>query len=152
MTKEYSAEERKVWRASQPQKMIVVKAIITSDKGNILLVKPDYKQTWQFLGGTVENGESLEAAAVRETQEELGLTLSEDSLTIMATIYKKDEEILFVIYKSSELFPEDIDLKIEVDGITGYQFVEPHAVSGLLESYYTDFWDNDYLKSSEPRG
>ncbi len=40
-------------------------------KGNsVLLIKPTYRNTWEFPGGKVENGEAPETAAVRETKEE----------------------------------------------------------------------------------
>ena len=144
MIKEYSAEENKAWRATQPQKMVVVKVIIKSDRGNILLVKPNYKKTWQLPGGGVDNGESPESAVVREVSEELNLAISIDDISLKGTIYKPDEEILFLIYESNELLTEDTQFKVQADEIIDYQFVNPETVPELLSDYYADFWKRQY--------
>jgi len=145
MSKEYTEEENKIWRASQPQKMIVVKVVIKSDQGNILLAKPNYKKTWQLPGGGVENGESPEQAAVREVKEELSLDLSENDLNIKGTIYKSDEEILFVIYESGKLISEDTQFNLQADEITDFKFASIQDVAPLLSSYYLEFWNQKYL-------
>lgn len=52
-------------------------AVIIKD-GHVLLIERRVKEgslSWQFPAGEVEAGESLEAAAVRETSEEVGLTV-----------------------------------------------------------------------------
>lgn len=144
MTKEYTAEENKAWRAKQPQKMVVVKVIIKSDQGRVLLAKPDYKKSWQLPGGGVDDNESPEQAAVREVKEELNLDISQDSLQIKGTIYKADEELLFVIYESTPLISEDAKFTLQGDEITDFQFADVYDVAPLLSSYYTDFWAKNY--------
>lgn len=144
MTREFTEEENRAWRAKQPQKMIVAKVVIRSDKGNIMLAKSSYKKSWQMPGGGVENGESPEEAAVREVQEELRLTIPVDSLNIKGTIYKKDEEILFVIFESSHKIPEDIELKTQASEVTDFKFVNIAQAAPLLSDYYADFWKQHY--------
>lgn len=144
MTKEYTEEENRIWRASQPQKMIVVKVVIKSDLGNILLAKPDYKKTWQLPGGGVEDRESPEQAAVREVKEELNLDVAESNLSIKGTIYKPDEEMLFVIYESTKRIVEDTKFILQADEITDFQFAEVQNVAPLLSSYYSEFWRQNY--------
>ncbi len=41
----------------------------------ILIVKPTYKDAWLIPGGIVEENESPKEAAIRETEEEIGLVL-----------------------------------------------------------------------------
>ncbi|HMM62121.1 MAG TPA: NUDIX hydrolase [Candidatus Saccharibacteria bacterium] len=144
MSKEYTEDENKIWRASQPQKMVVVKVVIKSDQGNVLLAKPDYKKTWQLPGGGVNDHESPEAAAVREVKEELDLDISEGDLLIKGTIYKPDEEILFVIYESSKTISEDTQFELQSDEITDYKFIPAQDVAPLLSGYYSDFWSRNY--------
>lgn len=134
-----------MWRASQPQKMIVVKVVIKSDKGNILLAKPNYKKSWQLPGGGVDDGESPEEAAVREVREELSLNIAKAELRLKDTIYKLDEELLFLIYEASEVITEDSALKVEKGEITDFQFANVTAVAPLLPEYYSDFWKKHYL-------
>lgn len=53
-------------------------AIIVQD-GKVLMVRRAVKEgelMWQFPAGAIEAGESAEQAAVRETEEETGLTVS----------------------------------------------------------------------------
>jgi len=146
MSKEYTEEENRVWRASQPQKMIVVKVVIKSDLGNILLAKPDYKKTWQLPGGGVENGESPEQAAVREVKEELNVDILDSDLAIKGTTYKPDEELLFIVYEYTKLIAEDTKFDLQSDEITDFQFAQVQNVAPLLSSYYLDFWNQSYLK------
>lgn len=62
----------------QPEQPAIAAAIIVED-GRVLLVRrrvSEGKLSWQFPAGEVEPGESGEQAAVRETLEEAGLTVS----------------------------------------------------------------------------
>jgi 8-oxo-dGTP pyrophosphatase MutT (NUDIX family) len=145
MSKEYTEEENRIWRASQPQKMIVAKVVITSDRGNILLIKPNYKKTWQLPGGGVNNDEGPEEAALREVKEELNLQLFKDDLHIKGVIYKQDEEILFVVYENKNAIPEDTGFGLQVNEITDFQFTLVTDVAPLLSEYYADFWRRNYL-------
>lgn len=55
-----------------------IAAAIIVDEGRVLLVRRRVKEgqlSWQFPAGEVEPGESNEDAAVRETREEVGLTV-----------------------------------------------------------------------------
>ena len=46
-------------------------ALIRNPAGQILLVKPTYKDGWDIPGGYVEPGESPGAACLRELKEEI---------------------------------------------------------------------------------
>jgi 8-oxo-dGTP diphosphatase len=144
MVKEYTAEENRAWRASQPQKMIVSKVVIKSNEGDVLLLKSNYKNTWQLPGGGVDDKESPELAAVREVKEETGLVISASELTIKGTIYKADEEMLFIIYEYKETLAEDIHIQVADNESTAYQFTKPVDALALMSGYYTDFWTQNY--------
>ena len=145
MAKEYTVEENKAWRAVQPQKMVVAKVVIKSDQERVLLAKPDYKRSWQLPGGGAEAGESPEQAAVREVKEELGLDISENDLQIKGTIYRRDEELLLVIYESTKKISENTKLTVQTNEITDFQFAVLADVAPLLSDYYLDFWTRKYL-------
>jgi len=144
MTREFTEEENRAWRATQPQKMIVAKVIVRSDTGRVLLAKSSYKKSWQMPGGGVEDGEGPEEAVVREAREELGLEIALDSLMLKGTIYKKDEEILFIIYESNERIPEDIKLTAQESEVTSFKFVNISDAAALLSPYYASFWEKHY--------
>lgn len=64
--------------------LLVVAVALIGDSGAILLQKRHFSSVhgglWEFPGGKVESGETAEQAALREIDEELGLTLTLDSL------------------------------------------------------------------------
>ena len=57
-----------------------VNIVITNNKGKVLILKRSLAEKycpnfWDLPGGKVENGETLQEAAVRETKEECGLNM-----------------------------------------------------------------------------
>lgn len=50
--------------------------LVTDGAGKVLLVKPNYRDYWSLPGGMVEAAEDPARCAARETQEEVGLTLT----------------------------------------------------------------------------
>lgn len=63
------------WYASLPTMYGAAAALITSPSGDVLFVKPNYRDGWSLPGGVIEEGEAPEAGCAREVQEELGLRL-----------------------------------------------------------------------------
>lgn len=55
-----------------PKHIVSAATIVLNDKQEILLIKGP-RRGWEMPGGQVEEGESLKAAAVRETKEETGI-------------------------------------------------------------------------------
>ena len=55
-----------------PAKRVGSGALIRNPEGDVLLVKPTYKEGWEIPGGLAEAGESPREAARRECREELG--------------------------------------------------------------------------------
>ncbi|GAB3240607.1 hypothetical protein GCM10027447_39400 [Glycomyces halotolerans] len=50
-------------------------AFFTDPLGRALVVKPNDRDDWQFVGGMVDKGESPHEACVREVKEEIGLDM-----------------------------------------------------------------------------
>lgn len=148
MKKAFSEEEMKAWRAAQPQKMVATKVIVKSNLGNILTVQPTYKKTWQLPGGGVDNGESPEAAGVREIAEETGMVIPESDLIPMGTIYKADEELLIVMYEYAHAIDETTEITVQEDEISGYNFTSADETARHLADYYLPFWGIHYGKKS----
>lgn len=140
MAKIFSEEENKKWLADMPKKSIAVKAIIKSNKGNILLVKPNYKNTWQFPGGGAEAGEEPKNALIRELKEELDLNFAPHELKIIGTVFRQEHDNLILIYKYSKDLQEDNPLTLQDDEIEDYKFEKPGAIADQLSYYYKDFW------------
>jgi len=70
-----------------PLRLVSAAALIDADGRVLLAQRPEGKHlagTWEFPGGKVENGESPEAALVRELQEELSINTAQSCLAPIA--------------------------------------------------------------------
>jgi 8-oxo-dGTP diphosphatase len=63
--------------------LVVCAALVNADNEVLLAQRPEGKRLagkWEFPGGKVEEGESAEAALIRELKEELGITVAQADL------------------------------------------------------------------------
>jgi 8-oxo-dGTP diphosphatase len=73
-------------------------AIITDGEGRVLLVRHTYgRKNWDLPGGGVEQGESPMDAAVREVQEESGLSVAPTHLT--GIYYDTEADFLHFVFR-----------------------------------------------------
>ncbi|HEV8441500.1 MAG TPA: NUDIX domain-containing protein [Methylomirabilota bacterium] len=72
-------------------------ALITDDEGRVLLVRHTYgRKNWELPGGAVEQGESPMDGAVREIQEETGLSVTPTGLT--GIYYDPEADFLHFVF------------------------------------------------------
>ncbi len=71
-----SAFDAATWYASLPTMYGTAAALISSAAGEVLLVKPNYREHWSLPGGILEDGERPEDGCAREVLEEIGLTIA----------------------------------------------------------------------------
>ena len=64
------------WHASLPGVIVAASALIRDPAGNVLVVKPNYRDHWTLPGGICEFGEAPHDGCAREVSEELGLDLA----------------------------------------------------------------------------
>ncbi len=89
--------QRLRWRITRPV-TLGVRLLLIRD-GQVLLIQSTYQNGWYLVGGGVQRGETLEEAARREAQEEVGATLEELELFGAYSNffdYKNDHVIVFV--------------------------------------------------------
>lgn len=65
-----------------PRKRAIGQVLVRDPEGRVLLCQLTYKKDWDLPGGVVEVGESPQLAAVRETEEELGLEIPRGRLLL----------------------------------------------------------------------
>lgn len=66
---------RFVIRRLSPSFTVGAMCFVRRDDGRFLLIRHTYRGPWGVPGGLLERGETAEAAAIRETREETGLTI-----------------------------------------------------------------------------
>lgn len=74
MPKKLSDEE---YQRTLPKKQVGTAVLLFNTKGELLIVKPDYKDGWLVPGGSSDENESPSHCALRETKEEIGLDMQE---------------------------------------------------------------------------
>src|ERR1700722_5566793 len=71
-------------RTDRPMVLVAAAVLIDKDNRVLLAQRPEGKKMaglWEFPGGKVQDGETCEAALVRELDEELGIKTSSSCLT-----------------------------------------------------------------------
>jgi 8-oxo-dGTP diphosphatase len=88
----------------QENKMVVVVKGVILHEGRVLIVKRAAddevgSSTWETVGGKIDFGEEIEAALIREINEETGLTVTVDKV-LYATTFKTDptRQIILLAY------------------------------------------------------
>jgi ADP-ribose pyrophosphatase YjhB (NUDIX family) len=99
-------------------------ALFVNDDGQVLLVHPTYKNTWDIPGGYVERGESPAAACRRELSEELGVDCKPRQLLAVGWAPSEPEgDKLLFLFDGGALNTERIALNSqELDDL---EWVEP---------------------------
>ena len=72
-------------RASDQQTLIVAAVCFSDEDQRILTVRKSNTHLFMFPGGKLEPGEDATAAAIREVDEEIGISLSADDLKLVGT-------------------------------------------------------------------
>jgi 8-oxo-dGTP diphosphatase len=110
-------------------------ALCRDQTGQVLLVDPVYRDTWDVPGGVVEAEESPHAACRREVAEEIGLDrpLGRVLAVDWAPSQPDYPEGLVVIYDGGVLRPSDIAaITVPADELDGFAFVRPSQIAARV--------------------
>jgi ADP-ribose pyrophosphatase YjhB (NUDIX family) len=119
-----------------PKKRIAAGALILNDKGQMLLVKPTYKETWEVPGGITESNESPRACVEREIKEELGLDITISKLLCLDYVTDLPEkgDSLQMIFDGGILSEEQIkSIKLEAKELSEYRFFNPDNIDVVFK-------------------
>ncbi len=84
-----------------PKKRMGAGILLFNENGDLLIVKPSYKEYWSIPGGVVNENESPRQACIREIKEEIGLKISSINLLCVDYISGADgkgENLQFIFY------------------------------------------------------
>lgn len=108
----------------------VVTAIIYNGEKVLYIQDPKWNNSWTYPGGHIEYGEKIFEAALRETNEEVGLAV--DSLTPEAIVdygekisSKEFHRAAHFIYFTVVCKSSSTAIKINKDEVTAYKWLAP---------------------------
>ncbi|MBR7836969.1 NUDIX domain-containing protein [Actinospica durhamensis] len=141
--------------AAPPANSLVpsVNVVVTNDDGHLLMIRRTDNGNWALPGGAIDLGESLVAAAVRETVEETGITCAVNGIV---GIYSDPRHLLH--YTSNDEVRQEFSIVLTGRPVAGeptpssesseVHWVAPEAVEGLqmdrsMRMRVSDFLNGD---------
>ena len=79
------------WSKKLDRRVSSAAMILENSAGQALIVKASYKSYWTFPGGIVDAGETPKEAAIRETFEEVGITIDPVAVEFVAVVDRKSD-------------------------------------------------------------
>ncbi|MDN3355848.1 NUDIX domain-containing protein [Actinomadura sp. DC4] len=101
--------------APKPNSMVPsVNVVVVNDEGDILLIRRTDNNNWALPGGAIDLGESASQAAIRETQEETGITCE---ITGLVGIYTDPRHLIH--YTSNDEVRQEFSIVLTGRPISG---------------------------------
>jgi len=125
------------WYAQLPTQYAAVGALITDLRGDVLLVKPNYRDHWTLPGGMLDHDETPEAGCAREITEELGISLPVGRLLVIdwaPALARRPLPLTYFLFdagvldRKTEIRPQEAELD-------DYAFIAPDQVMMNVASY-----------------
>jgi 8-oxo-dGTP pyrophosphatase MutT (NUDIX family) len=122
-----------------PKKQLASGVLFFNTAGELLIVKPNYKEEWIIPGGVIEAFESPKATCVREVKEELGIQVEIGRLLCFDFMIKDmpgttdQRENIQLIFDGGVLTEAQIaSIRLQIEELSAYQFVSPARALQLL--------------------
>jgi 8-oxo-dGTP diphosphatase len=130
----FSPAEEAAWYATLPTMFGAAAALFTNPAGQVLLVKPNYRDHWSLPGGILEHGEPPHEGCRREVKEELGLDITPGRLLVVGWAGPdgvRPRPVVHFVFDGGEL-AGDAPIQLQDDELDDYRFVEPADAPGYL--------------------
>ncbi|WP_219501273.1 NUDIX hydrolase [Nonomuraea ceibae] len=101
--------------APKPNSLVPsVNVVVTNDAGDVLMIQRTDNGNWAVPGGAIDLGESIPAAAVRETLEETGITCE---VTGLVGTYSDPRHV--ILYTSNGEARQEFSLVLTARAVSG---------------------------------
>jgi 8-oxo-dGTP pyrophosphatase MutT (NUDIX family) len=132
MPKKFTDEE---YARMLPKKQVGTAVVFFNTRGELLIIKPDYKDGWLIPGGAADDDESPLHCAIRETREEVGLDVSDLQLVGLYYNHKNgvfSDSLKFIFFGG--ILTDDLiaQIKIQHEEIEEFKFIAPEMALPLL--------------------
>lgn len=134
----------------QPKKRVGAGVLFFNKHGEVLIVKPNYLEKWLWTGGSADESEAPKTTALRECQEEIGITPS--SLWLAFVNYLPPQptgqsDILQFLFASDEVDDDFINkLMLQESEIEDARFIPIDDLANYMHEYRAraiqTYWKN----------
>lgn len=110
---------------SLTRKTVGAGALFFNEKGELLIVKPTYREYWLLPGGIVEGDESPMDSCIREVKEEISLDIKNPEFVCVDYVPAYDEkpEFLHFVFNCGVLNEAQIGgIKLQQQELSEYRF------------------------------
>lgn len=132
MTKKFSDEE---YASMLPKKQVGTAVLFFNTKGELLILKPNYRDGWLVPGGATDDNESPLQCAIRETKEEVGLNMP--TLQLIGVYYGHQKGVfadsLKFIFSGGSLTEDQVArITLQTEELEEYKFASPKEALPLF--------------------
>jgi 8-oxo-dGTP diphosphatase len=123
-----------VWFAQLPTLVASAAALFTNPAGQVLLVKPNYRDHWSLAGGILELGEPPHVGCHREVTEEIGIDFEPGRLLVVAWSAPNgvhDKPIVHFVFEGGVL-ADDTPIRLQTSELDEYRFVDAADLARYL--------------------
>lgn len=125
------------WYASLATMYGTAAALITSPSGDVLLVKPNYRDLWSLPGGILEDSEPPHAGCAREVLEEIGVSVPVGPLLAVDWITSaglRPKPLVAFVFDGGVLADQS-SIVLQESELDDFAFVAPSDVPGYLPQH-----------------
>ena len=137
--REPSADEQAAWFAQLPTAFTAAAALFTDEAGQVLLVKPNYRDHWSLAGGILEDGEPPHAGCRREVFEEIGLDIEPGPLLVVGWAAPegiRPKPIVHFVFDGGVL-ADGTPIRLQESELDDYRFVDARDLARYLTPMIT---------------
>ncbi|SEP05551.1 ADP-ribose pyrophosphatase YjhB, NUDIX family [Luteibacter sp. UNC138MFCol5.1] len=120
---------------SFPTKRVSAGALVRNERGELLIVKPSYRDGWLLPGGISERNEPPAATLVREIREELAINVRIARLACIDYLSAHDgyDESVHFLFQCNALTDAEIArIRLPEDELTAFRFCADETARSLV--------------------